>query len=352
MRNPRFLTALLVALTLPLLGLAQNPLQTSAPPPPEPEPTEAELALDEAIAALESIGSVRAKVIEDVDMLGQKFTLEGEYLRQDQTHFRLQLRAVGLPGNPGRMLKVCNGNVLYDYTRLLNQNDYYRVDLTELIQVIGQEPFEEIHRNAILRQQVGVIGPLGLLEGLRASVRFDRQLKGTYQGKPVSIYRGTWKDMSAFGLGPMATIQSVPAYLPSLVEVVVDESNGWPYRVKLYGKQRSVVTGGSGTPKLDPISGRPVGSTMNDEEPVSTFVLSYVDVDFEPDYDPALEFAFAPPEAERNRVVDRTRELLQQVDQIKQILLAQQQQEQSQGGGTTNPSGSLLNGGFRLDPPQ
>src|SRR4051794_23183589 len=96
MPNNRLVWTLALALALPLWALAQAPAPTPAPAPaaapvpgsapaapvPAPEPpTEAEQALDAAIAKVKALKSVSAEITEAVDMLGQHFTVAGQYKR-------------------------------------------------------------------------------------------------------------------------------------------------------------------------------------------------------------------------------------------------------------------------------
>ena len=77
MPNHRIVLTLAVAVALPLLALAQAPPPGQVPPAP---PTPAEQTLDAAIEKLKAITSVRADIRQDVDMLGQKFSVVGQYL--------------------------------------------------------------------------------------------------------------------------------------------------------------------------------------------------------------------------------------------------------------------------------
>ncbi|QDV37909.1 LolA family protein [Tautonia plasticadhaerens] len=336
MSNLRIVLALLVAGTLPLSAPAQDPTQNPSlsPPPPAAEPpTEAELTLDEAMEKLRALEKVQATIRQDVEMLGQNFSVEGQFSQEGRYRFSLDLQVVGLPQARGRMRQVSDGKVLWDVSQILDQTYYYQLGLTELLARIEGEPFEVFHRNYFIQQKLGLTGPHWLLDGLRQSVKFDRRLEGEWEGRPVWIVRGNWKDTNALGIGPMA---QAPAYIPTVVEVQVDKETGWPYQVLLLGKKRAIVRGG-GTPRVDPATGRPAGAVLADEEPPSRFLLTYSDVDFDPDFGPG-EFAFRVPDTDRDRVQDRTPDLMAQLDQMARLIEAQKLQDASAAGS----AGSIL----------
>ncbi|MEW4566517.1 hypothetical protein AB1L88_01490 [Tautonia sp. JC769] len=341
MSNFRLLLPLLLAALLPLLSLAQDPTFAPPPVPPEP-PTEAELTLDEALAKIHSLENVRASVRQEVDMLGQVFTIEGEYARSGPYTFSLDLQVQGLPQAQGRMRQVSDGNVLWDVSQILDQTYYYRLALPTILERINQEPYEALHRNHFIQQRLGLSGPHWLLDGLRQSVRFDRRLEGEWDGRPVWILRGNWKDMNAMGLAPMA---SVPAYIPSVVELQIDKETGWPYQVLMLGKKRAIVRGAN-TPKVDPATGRPLGNVAADDEPPSRFLLTYTDVDFDPEFQTG-EFSFNVPEMARDRVSDRTEALIAEAEQFARLIEAANLQ--AGGEGASDP-GAVLKDVLQIPP--
>lgn len=317
------------------IALAQDPSKAPPAPLPTEPPTEAETTLDEAIAKLDTLGPLKCKIHQEVDMLGEQFAIEGEYWYAGPYTFRLRLDVKGLPGSDGRMGQVSDGEILWDYTELLDQRYYYRLDLPELLERLQGEPFEKGHRDYILQQRMGLSGPKAMLEGLRQSVRFDRKLEDTVDDHPVWLIRGRWKDTTPLGIGPMGT---VPAYIPSLVHVWIDKETGFPYRVLLQGKKRSIVAEPTGM-QIDPATGRPVGRSVTVEEPPSEFLLTYTDLDTEPDFD-ALAFQLTVPDAELSRVRDRTPELMNEVEQIAVAIV---QANRQQAAGASEP-GLILDG--------
>lgn len=334
MSNFRLLPTLLVAAALPLLGLAQESDMFSPPPPPPEPPTEAELALDEAMEKLKGLERVRAKVRQEVDMLGQVFTVDGDFAQSGPYTFSLDLQVNGLPQAKGRMRQVSDGTVLWDVSQILDQTYYYRLDLPGLLDRIDGEPFEEIHKNYFIQQRLALSGPFWLIDGFRQSAKFDRKTEAEYNGRPVWVIKGNWKDMNVLGLPPMA---SAPAYIPSVIELKIDQETGWPHQVIMLGKKRSIVLGAS-TPKIDEKTGRPIGSVVTQEEPISKFTLTYSEIEFEPDFSVG-EFTFRVPDLDRDRVRNRTPELLAELDQMARLIEA----DRLQNGRATQDPGAILN---------
>ena len=343
MSKLRVVLSLLAIASFGSRATAQNPFQ--APPPTAVDPpTEAEQALDEALAKVEALGSVRADIRQDVTMLGQEFTVRGSYSQTGPYTFLLDLEVEGLPEASGRMRQVSDGEVLHDFQQILDQRYYFRLELPEALARLNQAPFEEVHREYIIRQQMGLTGPSALLDGLRQGVSFDRKTAGKLDGRPVWILRGRWKDLAAFGLGPFA---SVPAYMPSVVEVQVDQETGWPYRVLLLGARRSSLRKAN-APTIDPATGRPIGNVAADEEPPSRFLLSYENVEFDPEIDPTL-FIFRVPDADRDRVRDRTPEMLSMIDQAARGIEIAKQQDAAAGAEST---GDVLEDVIQIPSPE
>jgi outer membrane lipoprotein-sorting protein len=342
MPNHRIVLTLAVAVALPLLALAQTPPPGQAPPAP---PTPAELTLDAAIEKLKAITSVRADIRQDVDMLGQKFSVVGQYLKGADYRVRLQLTIEGLPDTEGQMLQVCDGKVLWDYSKILGQEYFSRMEVLKVLDRLNSPEFDETMRSYYVQQKFGLSGPQALLEGLRQSAKFDTQEEGDLDGKAVWILRGRWSDMSPLGLGPMAPI---PSYVPSVISVWVGKEDGWPYQVVMQGKKRPDIAAERKI-QLGP-DGRPVGSIVKqDNEPLSRFSLRYENVELNPTLS-ATEFFFTVADSVAQNVRDTTSENLAELDNIAKFIATQKQMEAAKSGGT--PPGDLLKQGIDIPSPE
>jgi hypothetical protein len=346
MPNHRIVLTLAVAALVPLWALAQAPPQGPAPAPVAPAgpPTPAEQTIDAAITKLKALQTVRAEVRQDVDMLGQKFTVSGQYLKGPDYRVRLELQISGLPETEGRMLQISDGTVLWDYSQILGQEFYGRMEIQKVVERLNSPDFDDSIRTFYIQQQFGISGPQALLEGLRQSARFDVQEEGELDGKAVWILRGRWSDMAALGLGPMAP---VPAYIPGIVSVWIGKEDGWPYQVLLQGKKRPDIAAERKI-QLGP-DGRPIGNiTKQEEEPLSRFLLRYEEVELNPVLDDA-DFFFSVPSAAQSQVRDTTAERLAELDNVAKMLAAQKQMEAAKGAGGA-PAGDLLKQGIQVTP--
>jgi len=328
MSHARFLPIPLI-LGLPLLiGWAQESVMPPVPDAPaaeaepEPEPTEADLRLERAIERLDQVERASARIVQEVEMFDREFTIVGEYLKGGPLAFRMTLEIQGLPETTGEMAQISDGRVLWDYQRILGEANYFRMELPPVMERLEDPIFPEEMRIAFERQQLGLSGPKALLEGLRETVRFDRMEEGELDGRPVVILRGRWRDTSSLGLQPLAP---VPSYVPSLVTVWLDTENGWPLQVLLVGKQSSILAQSAQQPRIDPATGRPIGNIVAEQEPPSRFRLRYEQIDFDPEI-PEGAFSFRVPDDARDRLVDTTETILNQLEMQARSLAAMQEQ--------------------------
>ncbi len=346
MPNHRFVPTLAVAALVPWLAWAQTP---SATPPPAAETvaTEAEKLIDEAIIRLKALPSVRADVRQEVDMLDQKFVVEGEFLKAPNYQVRLNLQIKGLPDTKGRMQQVSDGAVLWDYSDILDQRYYARMDLKRILDRLNSPEFEADVRAVFIQGQLGLSGPQTLLEGLRQAVTFDVKQEGVLDGVEVWILRGRWNDAAAQQLGlqlpPMAPI---PSYVPSLATVWLGKADGWPYQVLLQGKKAPEIARERKI-QLGP-DGRPAGSIVREEQAPSRFMLKYTNVQLNPEI-PVGSFSFFVPPGDEANVVDATENLLGQLEMASRTIIAAKQQEAAKNG--VEPPPPTLNQSIPLPEP-
>ncbi|HEV3120680.1 MAG TPA: hypothetical protein VGY53_02200 [Isosphaeraceae bacterium] len=280
-----------------------------APPPASPAkrelPTEAEKAVDEAIAKVATITSVSADITQTVDMLGQQFELRGRFIKAPQYRIYTRLNVYGLGETSGEILQVCDGKTLWDYRQILGTDrTYSRLDLAKVLAKLnGREFHADLRRPAL--ERVGFAGPETLLLGLRNALRFTAKEADTLDGKAVWIVRGQWKDLASLtgpSQPPIAPNALLPAYIPSLAQVWIGQEDGWPYRVWLEGRRPSI---------RDDIDEREIGPDgkrigrkgLARQVEVSKLVLNYSKVKLNP---VVPESTFAIPPAPNVSVLDRT----------------------------------------------
>jgi hypothetical protein len=281
------------------------------------------LALDEAARKVAALGSVSAKLEQQVKMLNQEFMILGTYLKAPGGRIFLELEVKGLPGSSGKMLQVCDGVTIWDFQQLLEQRYYRKATLGPILEKLKAPEIDDSAREQVLTR-LGIEGPDVLLSGLRKAIHFDQKEEGTFEGRPVWILRGTWQDRQGL-LGPnqqpLPARAPLPAYVPSQATLYVGKDDGWPYKVRLAGRKPTVLYD---TRRIGP-DGRPVGprSAIQSIEP-SEVELAYRIVSLNPPLK-GDEFAYKPPEGVQ--VDDQTEAVVNELDGMIQMKIAQKKAE-------------------------
>ena len=337
-KNRLFFTlglALLIPTTLPAQAPPTGPtVATPVAPPPSPA-TEAEVALDEAIKKVRGLESVSAEVVQSADMLGQRFTIKGRYLKAAGHRVRLELRITDLGDSAGQMVQVCDGETFWDYQRVLDGSRCQTMKIGELLKKLEAPEFTADFREQVLAG-MGFAGPEALLAGLRKAIKFDRKEPGTLavqigkdrtETREVWVLRGEWQDRDAL-TGPRNTPLPAgmppPPYVPSLATVWLGRQDGWPYKVQLEGRARSLLLQG----RQPNAEGRPVPIPRADKLPPqerpSRLILIYGNLVLNPKLG-AADFAFQPPDPAS--VVDQTKEALDGLEQRKTAIQNENRQK-------------------------
>ena len=292
-------------------------------------PTEAELTLDEAVKKVAAIPSISAELVETVDMLKQKFTINGIYRKAPGGRLFLKLAVSGLPGSSevSMMLQVCDGVTLWDYQQLLEYKHYRKITLGPILEKLKAPELDAAAREQVL-MRLGIAGPEVLLVGLRKTIHFDQKedatLDGRPDGRPVWILRGTWQDRQGL-LGanqqPLPLTAPLPAYIPSQVTLWIGKEDGWPYKLRLAGRPPTVLFD---TRKTGP-DGRPIGNLASIQkiEP-SIIKLTYSIVSLDPTFKSG---DFESPVPASARVEDNTEAVLSELEQMVQATIAAKKAE-------------------------
>jgi hypothetical protein len=191
------------------------------------------------------------------------------------------------------MRQVCDGTTLWDYQQILDSRFYRKITLGPVLEKLKAPELDAVAREQVLAR-LGIAGPDVLLNGLRRTIHFDQQDEATEGGRPVWILRGTWQDRQGV-LGPnqqpLREDAPLPAYIPSQVTLTIGKEDGWPYKVRLAGRQPTILFD---TRRTGP-DGRPIGtlSSIQKIEP-SKLELTYAIVSLDPAFQPD-DFAFPVP---------------------------------------------------------
>jgi hypothetical protein len=263
---------------------------------------------------------VSADLVQKVDMLDQKFEVKGRYLKAPQQRTYLRLAVTGLADGEGTVLQVCDGQVLWEYKKILEGQTYSKIEVGKILELLKSPDLEPGIRDRV-GSQLGFSGPEDLLVGLRSTVKFDQKESGTLDGHDVWVFRGEWRNRNAI-LGqrqqsPVAPTAAIPAYYPSLVVLYVDKENGWPYKLTLVGRKPSMLLEKSKS------AGEARRQASQEVQP-TRIELIYSNVVLNPSLK-IDEFAFqAPPGA---NVDDQTAPIVQFLEQAIAYQVAQKKAE-------------------------
>lgn len=345
MPKNRTLPALGLALLIPLAAWAQTPPgadkarepAAAAPPPAAGSvqavqaaqaaaavPTETELFLDAAVKAIAALKTVSADVTQKVDMLDQRFEITGRYRKGKGHRVYLRLKVTGLPDSGGETLQVCDGKVLWDYRQVLDSKTYSRIEIDQVFEKLKAPELDEVIRQQVITN-LGFSGPDELLKGLRRSVRFTQpKAPEKLDGKDVWVLTGDWisrEGLTGPNQAPLPPTAPLPAYVPSLVKIYLGGDDHWPYKVRLIGRQPSILIDNR---PIGP-DGRPIGSLASIQKvKVTAIVLTYENVKFNPEL-PDDEFVFTAPS--NASVDDQTKAVVSMLDQVIQVRAAQKKAE-------------------------
>ena len=280
---------------------------------PEEPPTESERFLDQEIGKILKLESVAADLDQTVDMLSQKFSIKGRYLKAPSSRIYLKLTVSGLTDTAGTTLQVCDGDVLWDYEQILDGQFYHKYSIKPILERLANPDLEPRIKEQV-RNQLGFAGPESLLLGLRKLIKFDQPKEaGEFQGKKVWIFRGTWKSRQGLMTADAKQVPQIgvlPPYIPMDAVLYIGQDDSWPYRLLLSGRQATDLLD---TRREGP-DGRKIGARSSIERPSPTRIeLVYSNVKLNATIK-IEEFAFTAPATAA--VDDNTELILKGLDQV------------------------------------
>jgi outer membrane lipoprotein-sorting protein len=285
----------------------------AAEKPVEEPPTESEREIDLAAEKISKLESVAADLDQSVDMLNQKFTIKGRYLKAPGSRIYLKLSVLGLNDTAGTTLQVCDGDILWDYQQILDGQFYHKYSVKPILERLSNPELDARIRDQI-KNQLGFAGPDVLLLGIRKVIKFEQKKEaGELQGKKVWIYRGTWRTrqglMSADSKQvPMAGM--LAPYIPMDAVLYLGQDDSWPYRLFLSGRQQSALVDDRRTGP----DGRPIGAKSSIKQQNPTVIdLVYSNVKLNATIK-LEEFAFTAPASAT--VDDSTEQIVKGLDQM------------------------------------
>ena len=303
---------------------AQIP-QPGAPAGDQPEepPTQAERDIDAAIKKVASLKSVTAELVQEINMLNQKYSIKGTYRKGANNLVFLRLGLAGLADSEATSLQVCDGETLWDYQLVLSSSFYRKMSIKPILERLHSPELNPTLRDQAIAQ-MGMAGPETVLLGLRKAMKFNLKEEGELDGRKVWKFRGTWRSRQGLvGLDgrPVPAGGFLPVYIPMDATLYLGKEDGWPYQLVLVGRKPSILE----TRRTGP-DGRavPVAKGLSDKVVPGEIKLIYKDVKLNAKLR-LEEFAFqAPPNA---NVDDSTEMLIKGLDQAIQVEIQRKKNE-------------------------
>src|SRR5262249_33302064 len=100
----------------------------------EEPPTAAELLIDEALAKITKLQYIAADLLAEVQMLKEKVTIKGRYLKAPNARVYFLLTVSGLPDTGGTTLQVCDGETFWDYQQVLDSQIYRKFSVKPVME--------------------------------------------------------------------------------------------------------------------------------------------------------------------------------------------------------------------------
>ena len=133
---------------------------------PDQSATIAELRIDEAIDKIAKLDSIAARLVETVEMLNQRFTINGRYLKAPDWRVYLQLTVVGADDTKFTTLQICDGETLWDFQRVLDTRVFTRLAIKPILERLASPDLDQKTKELTITQ-MGLAGSESLLKGLR-----------------------------------------------------------------------------------------------------------------------------------------------------------------------------------------
>jgi outer membrane lipoprotein-sorting protein len=189
------------------------------------------ITMEQARDKLIRYKSVKADISEVVTLGNRKIRLSGKYLQGTDLQLRFEFE-VNVGGTKGRLLEVCDGQILWTYYEVGKQKRVARRLVRQILNEAGDGP------ENLLIAEIGLGGLPGLLASIQRAIVFDKQWEQDVGDQTFVVVEGTWTPSNRakfLGGKPNAT-DPLPAHVPDRVRIYYDKKHLFPRRV-LYLKR-------------------------------------------------------------------------------------------------------------------
>ncbi len=243
-----------------------------------PAPKPADL-VEQAVKQLASHGSVTAKINMQSELFGESLTVVGQYLQgaPDSRRLRLDLK-LKQGGQVCTLRQVSDGTAVWVQQNTLETSRLGRIDINRAAAALHQSGFRagiDVLALGGLAQVLDSVHRSFEFQSLRAEklgVHATYAVLGVW--KPAAVERLKPVDQPGAESSPPLTVDSLPEFMPTQIEVFIGRDDLFPYQVDYY---RAAHPG-----------------TRSDSDQLLAR-MKFVDVHFDVPIDPA-QFVFSPGE--------------------------------------------------------
>lgn len=194
----------------------------------------AQVTMESARDRLISYRSVKAQIVENVNLGPRRFRMEGSYLQGTDLKLRLEYD-LKVGNTAAQMVEVCDGQILWTHQTVGKEQRVTRRNVRQILtaaSTAGKTP------QNLLTAELGLGGLPGLLAGIQKSVQLEKQWDQDVNDQTFVVIEGGWKKSfrSKF-TGPDADKdEPLPAFVPDRIRIYFEKESLFPRRI-LYMKQ-------------------------------------------------------------------------------------------------------------------
>ncbi|MDA1162716.1 MAG: hypothetical protein O3B13_06420 [Planctomycetota bacterium] len=197
------------------------------------------VTLETARDRLISYRSVKAQMVESVNLGPRQFRMEGSYLQGTDLKLRLEYD-LQVGSTEAHLLEVCDGQILWTHQKIGNEERVTRRNVRQILTAAssaGKTP------QNLLTAELGLGGLPGLLAGIQKSVQLEKQWEQDVNGQTFVVIEGGWKkNFRSKFLGPdPAEDQPLPPFVPDQLRIYFEQESLFPRRI-LYMKRDEAGT--------------------------------------------------------------------------------------------------------------
>ena len=223
-----------------------NATRGATPPPPAATEganvPQAKVLLEAAIRALDSRGSISARIRQQAKLFGHQLIGSGRYLESHRTLvplIRLELTIEIAEHVTTSLVQVCDGRNLWTYRKLLSRESVSQIDAVRASDALKRLAVTIEPNSSTVVPGLG--GLSRLLRGLDATFQFISAEKGRIDDLPVWKIEGGWKPAQLIKLlpnqkdaiehGRPIDLSPLPEHLPDRVILLLGQEDLFPYRM-------------------------------------------------------------------------------------------------------------------------